>query len=141
MSRIKSTKGFTLIELVIVLAIAALILAGVLIAVGGAQRSQRDTARKNIAGRLASAIANFQSNNDGTVVGFTCVAGSGYCNGLTDPDSLIAPKAGNAPDGTAANGGDQYTLGENCANVASNRSYQVWYFVENAGNAKCQDNS
>ena len=42
-----SNKGFTLIEIVIVLAIAALIMVIVFLAVQGAQRSQRDTATKN----------------------------------------------------------------------------------------------
>ncbi|MFI5240536.1 MAG: type II secretion system protein [Candidatus Saccharimonadia bacterium] len=61
----KQRSGFTLIELVIVLAIAALIILVVLEAVGAAQRSQRDSARKNEAGRFVSLLEQYASNNGG----------------------------------------------------------------------------
>ena len=57
--------GFTLIEIVIVLAIAALILVIVFLAVQGAQRSQRDNAAKNAAARTLSQIEQFAGNNGG----------------------------------------------------------------------------
>lgn len=56
-------KGFTIIEVVLVLAIAALIFLMVFIALPALQRSQRDTQRKNDLGRVQTAIQNFQSNN------------------------------------------------------------------------------
>lgn len=59
-------KGFTLIEIVIVLAIAALILIIVFLAVAGAQRSRRDEQRRNDAARLVSAAENQASNANGT---------------------------------------------------------------------------
>lgn len=58
-------KGFTLIELVIVLAIAALILAGVLLAVSGAQKSRRDTQRKNDLSNVAATLESYASNKQG----------------------------------------------------------------------------
>jgi prepilin-type N-terminal cleavage/methylation domain-containing protein len=61
-------KGFTLIEVVIVLAIAALIMVVVFFAVQGAQRSQRNDARKNAASRVIAASSSFQGNNNGTFV-------------------------------------------------------------------------
>ncbi len=61
----KESKGFTLIEVVIVLAIAALIILVVLQAVGAAQRSNRDAARKSEAGRMVALLEQYSSNNGG----------------------------------------------------------------------------
>jgi prepilin-type N-terminal cleavage/methylation domain-containing protein len=62
MISLKNKKGFTLIELVIVLAIAALIILVVLQAVGAAQKSQRDNARKNKAAQIESYLTEYASN-------------------------------------------------------------------------------
>ena len=59
----KETKGFTIIEVVLVLAIAGLIFLMVFIALPALQRSQRDSARKSEVGTVASAITSYQSNN------------------------------------------------------------------------------
>lgn len=56
-------KGFTIIEVVLVLAIAALIFLMVFIALPALQRSQRDTQRKNDLGRVQTSIQSYQSNN------------------------------------------------------------------------------
>ncbi len=64
--KLSPKKGFTLIEIVIVLAIAALIMVIVFIAVQGAQRSQRDTATKDTAARLLAAANVYASNSGGT---------------------------------------------------------------------------
>ncbi len=56
-------KGFTIIEVVLVLAIAGLIFLMVFIALPALQRSQRDSARKSEVGTIASAITSYQSNN------------------------------------------------------------------------------
>ena len=58
-------KGFTLIEIVIVLAIAALIMVIVFVAVQGAQRARRDTATKNDVNRILALAENFASANSG----------------------------------------------------------------------------
>lgn len=60
-------RGFTIIEVLIVLAIAGLIMLIVFLAVPALQRNQRNTARKNDASRIATAVANYVSNNNGTV--------------------------------------------------------------------------
>lgn len=59
-------KGFTIIEVVLVLAIAGLIFLMVFIALPALQRSQRDTARKNDVSIVAAAVTSFTSNNRGT---------------------------------------------------------------------------
>lgn len=56
-------KGFTIIEVVLVLAIAALIFLMVFIALPALQRSQRDAARKNDVSIVASAVSSWQGNN------------------------------------------------------------------------------
>lgn len=62
----KKEKGFTIIEVVLVLAIAGLIFLVVFLALPALQRSQRDTQRKNDVGRLISAIQSYKSNNNGS---------------------------------------------------------------------------
>lgn len=62
---LKKEKGFTLIEIVLVLAIAGLLLVIVFLAVSGAQKSRRDTQRKNDNARLLSQIEQYASNNNG----------------------------------------------------------------------------
>jgi len=64
---VKKEKGFTIIEVVLVLAIAGLIFMVVFLAVPGLQRSQRDTQRKQDLGRMVSTITSFQSNNRGDI--------------------------------------------------------------------------
>ncbi|MBS7346189.1 MAG: type II secretion system protein [Candidatus Sacchiramonaceae bacterium] len=59
--------GFTIIEVVLVLAIAGLIFLMVFVALPALQRSQRDTQRKNDATQLKTAIDNYKSNNRGGV--------------------------------------------------------------------------
>jgi len=66
-SQTKSKSGFTIIEVVLVLAIAGLIFLIVFLAVPALQRSQRDTARRSDIGRAIAAVQQFQSNNKGTL--------------------------------------------------------------------------
>ncbi len=63
----KSEKGFTIIEVMIVLAIAGLILLIVFLAVPALQRSSRNTARKGDVARITAAAAEFVANNNGTL--------------------------------------------------------------------------
>lgn len=56
--------GFTIIEVVLVLAIAGLIFLMVFIALPALQRSQRDTQRRDDLARLATAITQYQTNNN-----------------------------------------------------------------------------
>src|SRR5579884_3335417 len=66
-----NSKGFTIIEVMIVLAIAALILLVVFLAIPALQRNNRNTSRKSDAGHLSSAVNDFISNNNGTLPGNT----------------------------------------------------------------------
>lgn len=64
-TRKKQQTGFTIIEVVLVLAIAALIFLMVFIALPALQRNQRDTARKTVTSKVSSAVTSYQSNNRG----------------------------------------------------------------------------
>lgn len=57
--------GFTIIEVVLVLAIAGLIFLMVFIALPALQRSQRDTQRKKDISRFKDAIERYKANNRG----------------------------------------------------------------------------
>ena len=74
LQRKNNEKGFTIIEVVLVLAIAGLIFLVVFLALPALQRSQRDTQRKQDASRFAAQIQNYQSSNKGELP--TAVAGT-----------------------------------------------------------------
>lgn len=61
----KSNKGFTIIEVLIVLAIAGLILLVVFLAVPALQRNSRNTQRTTDVGNILSAVNEFIGNNNG----------------------------------------------------------------------------
>ncbi len=61
----KNKKGFTIIEVVLVLAIAGLIFLMVFIALPALQRSQRNTQREDDISRFLTAISDYQTNNSG----------------------------------------------------------------------------
>ena len=64
---INQSNGFTIIEVVLVLAIAGLIFLMVFIALPALQRAQRDTQRKSDLARIMTQITNYSSNNRGKV--------------------------------------------------------------------------
>jgi prepilin-type N-terminal cleavage/methylation domain-containing protein len=68
LNKLKKTnqEGFTIIEVLIVLAIAGLILLIVFLAVPALQRNARNTNRKNDASALAAAVSEYEDNNNGT---------------------------------------------------------------------------
>lgn len=63
--RNRKQEGFTIIEVLIVLAIAGLIILIVLLAVPALQRNGRNTTLKSDVGALAGGVSEFASNNDG----------------------------------------------------------------------------
>jgi prepilin-type N-terminal cleavage/methylation domain-containing protein len=65
--RKERSAGFTIIEVVLVLAIAGLIFLMVFIALPSLQRSQRDTQRKDDLSRIQTQITSYSNNNRGAV--------------------------------------------------------------------------
>lgn len=61
------SRGFTIIEVVLVLAIAGLIFVMVFIALPSLQRGQRDTQRRSDLSRISTQIQNYSSSNRGDV--------------------------------------------------------------------------
>ena len=74
----KSKKGFTIIEVVLVLAIAGLIFLMVFIALPALQRSQRDTQRRDDMSRFMSQLSQYQANNAGKVTGNNSSSAADY---------------------------------------------------------------
>ena len=58
-----NSKGFTIIEVVLVLAIAGLIFLMVFVALPALQRSQRDTQRRNDMSRVDTSLVQYQTNH------------------------------------------------------------------------------
>lgn len=71
MNRQTKQQGFTIIEVVLVLAIAALIFLMVFIALPALQKSQRDTARKNDASIVASAVTKYTTSERKSITSST----------------------------------------------------------------------
>ncbi len=69
--------GFTIIEVLIVLAIAGLILLVVFLAVPALQRNARNTTRREDTGNLLSAVTEYVANNGGTLPAVQATLGSG----------------------------------------------------------------
>lgn len=82
----KDRQGFTIIEVVLVLAIAGLIFLMIFIALPALQRSQRDAQRRNDISLLLTKIMNYQTNNRGALP-----AGTG-----TNTPATVVPDGGQA---------------------------------------------
>jgi prepilin-type N-terminal cleavage/methylation domain-containing protein len=65
-------QGFTIIEVLIVLAIAGLIMVVVFLAIPNLQKSQRNNSRKTDANNLLSAFSDYLSNNGGSPYASNC---------------------------------------------------------------------
>jgi len=74
MKRTENNKGFTIIEVVLVLAIAGLIFLMVFIALPALQAGQRDTARKSDVSNAAAAVSSYSANNRGAPVTTATIA-------------------------------------------------------------------
>lgn len=93
----KNKRGFTIIEVVLVLAIAGLIFLMVFIALPALQRSQRDTQRRDDYGMLSAAVTSYAASNGGKLGNLHNADGT--CKEL-DPSKYINNE-GLDPDGKA----------------------------------------
>ena len=112
---LKKDKGFTLIEVVLVMAIAGLILVIVFLAVQGAQRSRRDNARKHDAARMLAAVESCAGNQNGSYTAPVNCSGTNPLLQATTGTPYFAPNIN--PDGTA------YTI----AAAPSTTAFQVQF--------------
>ena len=68
--------GFTIIEVVLVLAVAGLVFLMVFVALPSLQRSQRDTQRRQDIARVVTALTQYQANNQGSLPKFGGFSGN-----------------------------------------------------------------
>lgn len=158
--RNRKQEGFTIIEVLIVLAIAGLIILIVLLAVPALQRNGRNTSIKSDAGAIAAGVSEFASNNDGampTVAGSTCTTGSVSLKNATGTASTpkvqgntVVSCVSNGAAVTPTAGAITVNIGYKCpatvsgqsvTGVSSARSVAIIYAIETSSNllAKCTD--
>jgi len=146
---IKRNDGFTIIEVLIVLAIAGLIMLIVFLAVPALQRNARNTSRKSDASSLGSAFAEYVNNNDGqipgTCSGTGCTFVANWRPGFYSTANVKFKKnasASNVSDpgtpGDSINMGsystcDPNTPGQTTTSGATSRSVAIVYDVETGG--------
>lgn len=154
----RNSEGFTIIEVMIVLAIAALILLIVLLAVPALQRNSRNTTVKNDATAVAGGINTSESDNNGAAP--TNVSGTGTVtitntasatirvNGSTQVSWIAstgsAPTAAGGGAGQVAPGSIVVWQGHTCPTAlggsgqVSARTFALFYAVETSGDPSLQ---
>ena len=153
------TKGFTIIEVVLVLAIAGLIFLVVFLALPALQRGQRDQQRKQDLGKLMSQVTAYQSNSQGQLP--TDWNGTFKSNYLTVNGTTFADPSNGATYALSSRGSTTGTnvptgvpegeiwvyVGVTCANVsagsgtvsATSRTFAAIVYQEQ-GEYSCQNN-
>lgn len=107
----RNSEGFTIIEVMIVLAIAALILLIVLLAVPALQRNSRNTTIKNDASSVAGGINTFESDNNGKTPNYVGSTAGKVTIG-TGVSACAAPAAGAASETINVNGSTTVNCGQ-----------------------------
>lgn len=139
LKRLNKTKGegFTIIEVMIVLAIAGLILLIVLLAVPALQRNSRNTTIKNDASALAAALGEYTSNNSGSQPASISVSGSTVTIGASGTSQSTAKVAGSttvnatkAKPSTYTPGQLWWNTGTTCDGTTNVRAITVYYYIE-----------
>lgn len=139
-------KGFTIIEVVLVLAIAGLIFLMVFLALPALQRSQRDTQRRADLSKVVSALTTYKTSNRGKIprnqkelTDFlnSYIVGNGDefidPSGMRDGQSTIAvDKSGNAVDAYVLSFNTKI---ESLGNDFKKLQNEIFYTV----GAKCND--
>ncbi len=77
----EGSSGFTIIEVMVVLTIAALIMLIVFLAIPQLNRNQRNTRRKDITNRIKSEVENYASNNNSSLPTADANASTGFNSG------------------------------------------------------------
>lgn len=126
----KESKGFTIIEVLIVLAIAGLILLIVFLAVPALQRNSRNTQRRDDIAKALGLVTEYSNNNNGLLPGYG-VCGLGVMK-------LAATNQNNASNVTVEGNYYGRNTGTSCSVVAgaTNNAGNVDSFIIATG-AKC----
>jgi prepilin-type N-terminal cleavage/methylation domain-containing protein len=143
----KLNQGFTIIEVLIVLAIAGLILAIIFLAVPALQRNSRNNSRINDAAKLAGLVNDYASNHGGQLPTAYCTAGTCGATALdirgenwaifATPATINTSATANygANDGTTMvqNQGWKCSAGVLGGYASGSRSFAIAYNVETSG--------
>jgi prepilin-type N-terminal cleavage/methylation domain-containing protein len=136
----KNQKGFTIIEVLIVLAIAGLIMLIVFLAIPALQRNARNTRRRSDASHMAGLMSEYVANHNGSLP----TAGFGTSPNqldltnenfsiMTKPSGALQSSSWAAP-GTPATDVMYIYSGVSCNNNApgngSSRAFAVVFYVE-----------
>jgi len=133
----RKEKGFTIIEVLIVLAIAALILLIVFLAVPALQRNARNTSRRSDVARLLAGFNEFVANNNGTPPSTDTQTGtafqwtSGTASNVTLGYYTSAPAAANNCPATPTNQAVYLVTAYGAACSGSNNTDSV-FIIESA---------
>lgn len=125
-------KGFTIIEVVLVLAIAGLIFLVVFLALPALQKNQRDTARRQDVGKVVAALQSYTADNNNTLPASTADFTSGYWSGLAQATGITITAATNAAtlvNITIQNG----AVCPSSSSTATARNAAVRILLENGG--------
>ena len=121
----KKNDGFTIIEVLIVLAIAGLILLVVFLAVPALQRNSRNTSRNNDGARLAALATECLANRNGVVASCDSVAEIGFA---ADDFSII-----NNINVTTASGNTAFAVGADTEGVTAVISFSTECTADGSG--------
>jgi prepilin-type N-terminal cleavage/methylation domain-containing protein len=165
MKRLGNSRGYTLIEIVIALAILGIIIVLVLLGILGSQRSRRDHVRKQDVAQLAASGMNYAGNNLGAIAQNQAEVDqvrAQYFLNRQDPGlhsaytitfrPIAASHSDKPPIGTI-----YYQLGHWCnlgpqsmpsnptdpiaGNAHDPSKFAVWTTLESGGTATCADNN
>lgn len=99
----EGSTGFTIIEVMIVLTVAALIMLIVFLAIPQLNRNQRNTRRKDIINRVKAEVENYASNNGGSLPTADANASTGFSNGGGFYNRYVAGLGFKDPSNSATN--------------------------------------
>lgn len=144
------TKGFTIIEVVLVLAIAGLIFLMVFVALPALQRGQRDSQRRNDMSRFISQITSYQTNNSGSIPAANATSmdkfldnymkrGSGEFRDPSTGNNYEVVFAGEPEEGKLVYQTGKKCSGENFVPASGSRTAAVRIKLEGSG-IFCQSN-
>lgn len=156
LDRIQKRKesGFTIVEVMIVLAIAGLVILIVFLAVPALQRNSRNTQRNNDVSALLAGVNEYMANNNGRLTGLTGTVlvtnvKTGYYEGAGTGAGQVTTATGAQPAlqaNNAANDRVVVVTGAKCGTAGATvagptRAVAAQFLRETAGGfiATCQD--
>ena len=135
----KDNKGFTIIEVLIVLAIAGLILLVVFLAVPALQRNSRNTQLKNGVSSVLAGVSEYVSNNDGKLpTEVTSDNGTVTITADGGTSSTAKINGGLTASSTDPNADIYVEFGKKCDDTTGSRNYRATYNIETSGDPSSQ---